>query len=58
MMEEAVAIPVTVVVTDLETITPLVFPGVELTSTGMIDKSKRMENSLYRYMNQCALRRS
>jgi len=53
-----VANPVAVVVTDFETVTLLEFPGVELSSTGMIDNSKRMENSLYRYMNQCALRRS
>jgi hypothetical protein len=58
MMEEAVAIPVTVVVTDFVTITLLAFPGEELTSPEMIDKSKRTENSLYRCMNQCALRRS
>jgi hypothetical protein len=58
MMEEAVVIPVTVVVTDFVTITLLAFPGVELTSPGTNDKSKRMENSLYRCMNQRALRRS
>ena len=49
-MEEAVAIPVTVWVTDLVT-TVLELLITEPASPAMIEKSKRMESSLNRRMN-------